>query len=458
MQDEAHIRQTTEPAGADFGSRLHHASVLIVDDEEGMRHFLQKTLAERCSRVDATADTEEASKLLDQQSYSVIILDNIMPGQTGLEWLADQQRIGLHSDIILMTAYADLETAIAAIRAGASDFLLKPFRSNQVLNAVSKSLAKTELRRQNSVLRHELEAGSDILRQRDTFVGSSPATNAVREAIRSAGMIDAHVVIQGEPGTGQQIAARMLHTCSSRRERPFIGLQCYGLSEAEFRAKLFGHVGRTGSSQGQTDGILHDAYGGTLYLEDVDLLNPACQNVLTELLSTGRFQPIGGGRSFQSDVRVVCSSTSMLREAVDTNRFRPDLYYILNVQEVSLPPLRERPSDIVEIAEFLLMKLSARMGVAEPKISATERRKIMAYDWPGNVMELRNVVERAIIQGSFERALQDVGSGEVESLAAVEQRHILNVLEACEGNRAEAARRLGVARKTIDRKCQAWGL
>ncbi|WP_417262524.1 sigma-54-dependent transcriptional regulator [Celeribacter sp.] len=456
MTDQTHKKQDMgQEAGTAFGPDLAKASVLVVDDELGMRHFLKKALSTKCRHVDVAATPAEASAYLDGESYDVIMLDNIMPGMTGLEWLADQWQIGLRSDIILMTAYADLDTAIEALRLGISDFLLKPFHSNQVLNAISKSLAKTALKRQNTVLRQELAAGSDLLRQRDTFVGSSQAAQTLRDTIERAAQINAPVVIEGETGTGKHIAARMLHSVSPRAHKPFAWLPCFGISFEDFRERLFGRVDRSVSSG---EGILNTAEGGVLFLEDVDLLPPAGQNLLVEWLSTGRFQPVGGGRSFQTDIRVVCCSKGNMKQAVEDGSFRTDLFYLLNVHEVWIPPLRERPSDVIEIAEFFLTSLSARMGAVAPDISASDKRRLMAHDWPGNVMELRNVVERAIIQGGFERALQDVGSTETESLEAVEQRHILNVLQACGGNKAEAARILGVARKTIDRKCQAWGL
>ncbi|MFW8635465.1 sigma-54-dependent transcriptional regulator [Cribrihabitans pelagius] len=451
-----------DPVQEGFGQALAAASVLVIDDEPGMRNFLSKALAGHCARVDATADTVEAAALLDANSYDIVLLDNVMPRQKGVDWLQEQRRIGLFSDVILMTAFADLETAIAAIRAGASDFLLKPFRVNQLLNAISQCLARTRLQRQNAVLRHELEAGKDLLHHRNALLGASAAIQSVRQAIGRAAAAASHVVIRGEAGSGKQIAARMLHSRSQRAGHAFVWLQCKGMSETAFQARLFGRIGAEAHAPepGQPqDGMLQDAAGGMLYLEDVDLLPPACQNILVELLTTGRFRPIGAGRSIPLNVRIICSCLRPLQQAVEERSFRADLYYLLNVIEIVQPPLRERGEDVLELTAFFADTLSARLGLAPPALPSEARRRLLAHSWPGNVMELRNTVERALIEGSYSEALgTPAGSGETESLAAVEQRHILATLEACGGNRAAAARRLGIARKTIDRKCRAWGL
>ncbi|MEM6985864.1 MAG: sigma-54 dependent transcriptional regulator [Pseudomonadota bacterium] len=434
--------------------------MLVIDDEPGMRNFLAKVLTGNCGRVDVTEDTRSASRLLDENAYDVIVLDNIMPDKTGLDWLVEQRQIGLFSDAILITAHADLDTAIQAIRAGASDFLLKPFRTNQVLNAISHSLERARLRRQNSVLRHELESGRDILKNRDALLGTSAEIQQVRQSIQRAAKTSAHVVIRGEAGSGKQVAARMLHASSPRSAYPFVWLHCYGMEEEAFKERLFGRLEtQVDGTVLRQEGILQSATGGTLYLEDIDVLSLNCQNVLAELLSTGRFSPMGASRTVELDVRIVSSATRRLADMAKEKSFRLDLFYLLTVVEIVQPPLRERQEDVLELISYFSEALASRMGVLLPEFTALARRRFLSHDWPGNVMELRNTIERALIRGSFEDALEPAaGEFETERLAAVEQRHILAMLEACDGNRAEAARRLGVARKTIDRKCKTWGL
>lgn len=442
-----------------FGDELAQAAILVIDDEPGMRNFLFKVLMEHCARVDVTADTREASRLLDENAYDVIVLDNLMPDKAGLDWLAEQGEIGLYSDVVLITAHADLDTAIQAIRAGAGDLLLKPFRSNQVLNAVARCLERARLRRQNSLLRHELEVGRDILKHRDALLGASAEIQAVRQSIRQAAGSHANVVFRGEVGSGKQVAARMLHAASPRAAGPFVCLQCYGMTEEAFQHRLFGHLGPQshGSAAGQA-GILLSATGGTLYLEDVDMLSAGCQNILAELIASGRYSPVGARRSLAFDMRIISSTTRPLADVAASRMFRADLFYLLTVVEIALPPLRRRTADIVELTHYFSEMLARSIGTAIPAFSPIARRRFLSYDWPGNVMELRNTVERALIHGNFETALgADVPAPELEDLASVERRHILAMLDACDGNRAEAARRLGVARKTIDRKCRSWG-
>jgi DNA-binding NtrC family response regulator len=453
-------RMTATRVQRSYGDELAQAAVLVIDDEPGMRNFLSKILIEHCANVDVTADTREASRLLDKNSYDVIVLDNLMPDKTGLEWLAEQRQIGLYCDVVLITAHADLDTAIQAIRAGAGDLLLKPFRSNQVLNAVARSLERARLRRQNSVLRHELEVGQDILKHRDALLGTSAEIQAVRQTIQHAASSHANAVFRGEVGSGKQVAARMLHAASPRAANPFVCLQCYGMTEQAFQNRLFGHLGPQSErpEYGQ-EGILLSAAGGTLYLEDVDMLSAGCQNILAELIGTGRFSPLGARRSLGFDMRIISSTTRPLAEVAETRMFRADLFYLLTVVEIVLPPLRQRTADIIELTYYFSEKLSQRIGTSIPAFSPLARRRFLSYHWPGNVMELRNTVERALIHGDFEAALGTAASApDNEDLASVERRHILMILDACDGNRAEAARRLGVARKTIDRKCQSWGL
>ena len=255
---------------ADFGSALAQASILVVDDEPGIRNFLVKIFRERCQLVDVAADAAEASRKLDMQHFDVVVLDNVMPGTNGLEWLAQQRATGFFTDVILMTAYADLDTAIDALRIGVVDFVVKPFRSNQLLSAVARCLDRTRLQRENSVLRHELSAAAGEIQLRDKLIGESAAIRQVRDAIARVAPIPTSVLITGESGTGKEVAARSLHALSDRADKLFVPINCGAIPADMIESELFGHL--KGSFTGATrsrEGLLMHAQGGTVFLDEI---------------------------------------------------------------------------------------------------------------------------------------------------------------------------------------------
>ncbi len=443
-----------------FMPTLSKASILIVDDEPGMRNFLLKTLMPYCARVEEAEDALQASAKLDEEHFDIVILDNVMPGQSGLEWLSEQREIGLFSDAILITAYAELETVISAIRLGAVDFLLKPFRSNQILNAVARCLDRANLRRENNLLKHELGANSNLLRHRNRLVGNSEEMQEIRDKLNSYAQLKSNVVITGESGTGKEVAARMLHDLSDRSDRPFVSMSCAARSLETFEEELFGRAAVHMEGVDEKEGLLLSAQGGTLFLDDVDELPAQSQIALIKVMEANSVRPISAAREIPLDIRFVFSSTKPLISLVQAGEFREDLFYRINVLDVHIPPLRQRPTDILDLTHLFLEQMQHEFKVEGPELTPSVRGKLLGYDWPGNVRELRNHIERALIQGDLSCGLEDRSKPEndIETLAAVERRHILDALEACDNNRAEAARRLGVSRKTIDRKCQVWGL
>jgi DNA-binding NtrC family response regulator len=253
---------------AEFGPWLARASILVVDDEPGMRNFLVRILRPRCKLIVEAADTKEASRKLDEQHFDVILLDNVMPGKNGLDWLAEQPAIGFSSDVILMTAYADLDTAIGALRAGVADFVLKPFRSNQLLNAVAHCLDRMRLQRENSVLRHELNSTSNQIFLRNKLLGDSRAVQQVRETIARVAPLPTSVLFTGESGTGKEVAARSLHSLSNRADRLFVPINCGAIPAEMIESELFGHLKGAFTGAGRTrEGLFMHAQGGTLFLD-----------------------------------------------------------------------------------------------------------------------------------------------------------------------------------------------
>ena len=432
---------------------LSGASILVIDDEPGMRNFLTKILGPRARRVDEASGPAEASQKLDAAHYDLVILDNIMPQKTGLEWVAEQRKLGFFADTILITAYADLETAITALRTGVNDFVLKPFRADQILNAVARTLDRSKLRRDNTLLRHEL--GTEIARGQ--LLGSSPALAQVRDMLCKLAPLDTPVLFTGASGTGKEIAARTLHSLSDRAEKPYVAVNCATLQADRVAQELFGIVE---AGENRAPGLFLLADGGTLFLDEVAQMPETVQAALLRVIEDQRIRPVGAERNIPLNLRFCFATNADLQAAVAEGRFRADLYHRINVVNVEMPLLQDRTEDIVELAAMFMQHFSRAMGAPPLTLDHETLLKLSRYAWPGNVRELRNLVERSMILGAFPPEFSGAGTvtGEaaIENLDLVMQRHIMHVLDRCDGNRAEAARRLGVSRKTIDRKYAAW--
>jgi len=430
-------------AGDSLTGELVRTSVLVVDDEPGMRNFLVKTLAPHCREVEEADNVDSAEALIARRHFDVVILDNMMPGRTGIGWLAEQRRIGTLSDTILITAYADLETAIEAMRAGAVDFILKPFRSNQILNAVLRTVELRRLARENTLLRHELSTTDIGRRRRDQLIGSSPAISDVRETIERVANVPTPVLIIGESGSGKEVTARHMHAASDRAGKPFVPVNCAAIPQDLLEIELFGHTrGAFPGANAPREGLLVSAQGGTAFLDEIGDLSPAAQRALVRVLEDRSLRPVGSEHEVPLDLRFVLATSKDLAREVAEGRFREDLWFRINVLEIFLDDF------------------SRQLSLPPLAIDSEVRAAILRHRWPGNIRELRNFVERSVILGRFslETLAPVAGGQDIEPLDAVERREILAALDAVGGNRAEAARRLGISRKTVDRKCAAWGL
>lgn len=454
----AKLDLANEPA---FGPWLSQASILVIDDEPGMRNFLVKILKPRCRNVAEAANTEEASAMLDAGHFDVVILDNIMPGQNGVDWLREQRKVGFFADAILITAFADLETAIRALQAGAVDFVLKPFRSNQILNAVARCIDRMRLRRENFLLRHELESNAKENRRRNKLLGHSKAIKSIRETLHRVAPLSSTVLITGESGTGKEVAARTLHSLSDRADKAFVSVNCAAIPAGVMESELFGHVkGPDEDEDDRREGLFLHASGGTLFLDEVTDLPLDIQGTLLRVIEDKKIRPVGSKREVPIDVRFVFAANTDLQAAVEAGRFRADLFYRINALHIIMPPLRDHIEDVQELADKFMQEISFELGVPPLQISSAIRRGFLRYDWPGNVRELRNLIERSLILGEFSPDFEGAEEHSAftldDTLQSVERQHILRVLNECGGNRAEAARRLGVSRKTVDRKCAMW--
>ncbi|MBS1139252.1 MAG: Helix-turn-helix, Fis-type [Proteobacteria bacterium] len=436
-------------------------SVLIVDDEPGMLSFLQRALSSRCGLVDCADTVEAARPMLSRNRYDLIVLDIALPGCSGIDWLHELRQDGYAGDVVLMTAYADLDTAIDALRAGAADLLQKPFSLALALNAIQRCFERSTLARENFVLRREISThAADI----EGVVGQSELMIKVCERLKRIAPTPATILLSGESGTGKEVAARALHRMSQRAAGPFVPVNCAAISAELIESELFGHIkGAYTGAQQSREGLFYYARGGTLFLDEISELPLAAQAKLLRVLEERRIRPVGSEQEVAVDVRVIAATNRDLKTEVAAQRFRQDLYYRLQVLEVTLPPLRERPEDIPLLVEHFMAQLTPNLGVPPLSLDPRTLARMADYDWPGNVRELRNLVERSLILGWFDIGPEpemgiSVTAGSDETLEAVEKRHILAVLAACDGNKSEASRRLGISRKTMDRKCQAWGL
>jgi DNA-binding NtrC family response regulator len=471
IQQGGYVISVPAVASAEL-SPWQHQSVLVVDDEPGMVSFLQRSLAQRCGWVATAGSVEEAAELLSRRHFDLIVLDIALPGRSGVEWLHQLRDQGFVGDVVLMTAYADLETAIDALRAGAADFLLKPFSVAQMLNAVKRCFERSSLRRENFVLRRELDRRDGAV---EGMVGTSAKIRDVCARIKRIAPTPSTVLIHGESGTGKELAARALHRMSPRGSGkdagPFVPINCAAISAELIESELFGHVkgAFTGAAQGR-EGMFYYARGGTLFLDEISELPVPLQAKLLRVLDERKVRPVGSEQEIPVDVRVVAATNRDLVEEVAAGRFRRDLYYRLQVVEVVMPPLRDRLEDLPDLVDYFIGQLAARLGVAELAEDKAALGRLARYSWPGNVRELKNLIERSLILGYYADDFAPDGDAVAAapaptleaasegSLAAIERSHILGVLETCKGNKSEAARRLGVSRKTLERKCAAWGV
>ena len=439
-----------------------NASVLVVDDEPGMRNFLLKTLAPRAGQVLGAASAEEAEALLQKHRFDLVILDITLPGKNGITLLKEMRAQGEPCEVVLITAFADLDTAIEALRAGAGDFLLKPVRVAQVLGAVRQGLERARLKRENWVLRRTLHQRTPPA---DGLVGRSIVIKGLQAALHRVAAVDSTVLLTGASGTGKELAAQALHRLSPHASAPFVPVNCAAISATQIEEELFGAPGR--------DGLFVYAQGGTLFLDEIAELPLPMQAKLLRALENRRIRPVGSEQEIPVQLRIVAATNRPLRGEVDAGRFRADLYYRLQVVEITLPPLAAHKEDIPDLVAHFNETLAPRMGVPPIDVSPDEMHYLQQYAWPGNVRELRNLIERSLIVGALNvsalyQSLQALSRAlpepvrpvldVVTDLHTLEKRHILAVLDSVEGDKTRAAQLLGISRRTLERRCAEWAL
>ena len=441
-------------------------AILAIDDETGMRNFLQRVLQKDYGLVETAATIAEAEQLRRRCHFDIIIADNRLPGTSGAEWLQQLRKYDQDTDVILITGYGDMDLAISALRGGASDFLLKPFRADEIKQAIERCLTQRAHDREAFVAQRNSNA-SESTPASVQFIGDTPAIKQLGQLVQRIAPTQSTVLIQGETGTGKELIAQSIHELSGR-SGPFVPVNCGSISPDLLESELFGHTkGAFTGAYSAHQGLCYFADNGTLFLDEISEMPLPMQAKLLRMLETHSVRPVGSEREISVDCRIVAATNRNLEEQVRNNLFREDLFYRLNVLTLEVPPLRSRLEDIPLLTKYFIYKLAKDLGIPPYPISNQDIRQLQGYAWPGNVRELRNVLERTLLLGQLPIELLSTENlnenGDAEfvvpngwTLREVERRYLLDTLEFVEGNKSEAARRLGISRKTIERKLNEW--
>jgi DNA-binding NtrC family response regulator len=444
------------------------ARILIVDDQEMMRDSLAATLAREGHEVVAAGDGPTAVNRLTGARFDLLLSDVKMPRMSGVELLQEARKLRPEMPVVLMTAFATVSTAVEAMKLGAYDYIQKPFDGDEVRLLVERTLEHSRLARENAALR--TIAQTDVPRP---LVGSSPAMQEVRRKIELVARSNVTVLVCGESGTGKELVSRAIHAASERRERPMLAVNCAALSENLLESELFGH--EKGSFTGADRlrrGRFELADGGTLMLDEISEIPLNLQAKLLRVLQENAFERVGSSLTQQVDVRVVATTNRKLEEAVAAGKFRQDLFYRLNVVPIELPPLRQKVDDIPDLCRHFLHQIAKREKSPFRHIESEAVRLLQRYDWPGNIRELQNIIERACILESepgvvrattiepwLRRDSQSVASVDGlagKPLALIEKHVILSTLEKFRGHRVKTAQSLGIGLRTLGLKLKKW--
>ncbi|MBI5853840.1 MAG: sigma-54-dependent Fis family transcriptional regulator [Nitrospirae bacterium] len=441
-------------------------SILVVDDDVAMRELLRDVLTDRGHRVALAADGKDALKQLGEEDYAVVLTDLRMAGMPGNELLSEIKRDYPDTNVIVMTAFGSVESAIEAMKLGAYDYLTKPVKTDEVTLTIEKALREAALRREVNHLRRAVHKEYSF----HQILGKSKPMQEVFELIRRVADSTTNVLITGESGTGKELAAKAIHYNSQRREGPFVAVNCAAIPELLLESELFGHVrGAFTDAKADKRGLFEEANGGTLLLDEISELPLLLQAKLLRAIQEREIRRAGTTRSVAVDVRIIAATNLALVEEVKAKKFREDLFYRLNVIEIRMPPLRERREDIPLLVDAFLKKCAEASRKPVRGISESAMALMIDYSWPGNVRELENVVERALtlarsekivpedlpplVRGSRgDRRILDEAAERTLPLHAVEQEYIQKILEKTGGNKYQAAQVLGIDRKTLYRK------
>ncbi len=441
------------------------ANILVVDDEEPFRRLLKNELARKGYAVSVAADGGGALRLMRENPFDAILLDVVMPGVDGLSLMKKLKEDPSAPPIIVLTGKATVETAVEAMKNGAYDYLTKPYKLDELVIVVDRACEYGRLSVKNKLLEQELVRKESPFE----FVGTSRQLKDILALIRKVAPTDSPVFIQGESGTGKELVANTVWHYSKRKDTPFIALNCASLSESLIESEIFGHEkGAFTSAYQLKHGLVEVADTGTLFLDEIGEMPIGLQAKLLRFLDSGEFRRVGGNKALTVDVRLIAATNKDLAAMIKRGAFREDLYYRLNVINITLPPLRERKEDIAALARHFLQQYAKKLDKSITDLTSDALELLAGYHWPGNVRELENVVERAVILCESDllgaedlsvpapAMIAELGTN--PSLEEMEKNYILRVLRETNGNQSKASQLLGIDRKTLYLKLKKYGI
>jgi len=452
--------------------------ILIVDDEESLRNFLNILFTKEGYNTSVASNGKEALKMLEKSSYDVILSDIKMSGVNGLELLEKIKEISPETEVVMMTAYGDTDTAVEAMKLGAYHYIQKPFKNEEIKLVVKKAFEKKNLVKENMVFKKEFKVKYGF----ENLIGASPKMLEIYQFIKQIASTKSNVLVIGESGTGKELVAKAIHLNSSYKDGSFVPINCGAIPENLIESELFGHM--KGSFTGalyNKEGLFETANKGTMLLDEISELPLQMQVKLLRILQERSFRRVGGTEDITTDTRVIAATNKDLSSLVKDGKFREDLFYRLNILNIKLPPLRERKEDIPILAEYFLKKFSNDFGKEISRISDAAMFKLMKYDFPGNVRELENIIERAVAleqtKALLPEALPELAekiSGEIkttgidedvpygfnldEVVHQFEKRYLIKALKKAGGNKTKAAEILGISFRSIRYRLQKLGM
>ncbi len=436
-------------------------SLLVVDDEESVRDSLLNWFLEDGFEVECAENANKALAMLENRNFDIILTDIKMPGMDGLELLKRIKTIQKEAIVIIMTAFAAVDTAVQALKNGAFDYVTKPFDPDDLSHLIRNASRQIVLAGENEQLKSHL-----TLENVQDIIGKSEAIQKVLLEVQSVAQSNASVIITGESGTGKELFARAIHANSSRKFFPMVSVHCGALSESLLESELFGHEkGAFTGAVYNRKGRFEMADNGTIFLDEIATISMKMQIELLRVLETKSFMRVGGSKQIESDFRVICATNRDLKQMVDNGTFREDLYYRLNVVNINIPPLKNRLEDIPLLVDHFIKKYCNAMSRAAVIIEPNAIRRLQEFDFPGNVRELENMIERAIVVGNGKEIrvkdlplLKETVVSQVESLDELERKHVLTILNKYEWNISRTAKALQVDRVTLYNKIKKYDL